>query len=1124
MIPDEAWAFVGVIGTVVVYTVYDSLLTKPPPPPAIEKKKRGRDALSLNVIADLVKSPSVRLHDSAFQILLDRAISDRHFPQILYYCWDDTDADVKQKAISTIQQLSKNEANRSLLVRWGVLKMLAHVLVMPNTETTYRNAVVTLYRLISNKARRKRVAVKLGVLNPLMRFLTSYPTHSNDLKYWSLLLVHQLSLSESLHPILLEKGLIPILGQMTRLTFGNTNMQKYCLHSLVRLVSNLENQEAELQLKKLMDLNMASMIAACLRNEDTELVSWAVFLMQEFVVKEFARSAFCEVKGIVKILLNLLSSTETCIPRVTLRVLKNLSVRNESFQHDILKAGVLKKTVPLIKSTDLETQFWSLALLHDLLLSFEYHEEFFEIKGLDYLIEVSNAANLALSLYISDIFIFLCGSGRNRQAILKSKLVDSVFLFIKSSETDLQYAGALLLLNLVTFSSSMIDTIMARGGLNYLSKFMTSPRADIEVLAAKALASMARKDTSIRQLILFEVVHLLVSKIVNEGVKRNYDEALGVDLESLHIFLLPHSLGFNEPPIFPDLRLHLDELCDVLIDVCLLPFLGDEGEDDEESDGLLSPATKFSELRENLNESLIRRLQEMEDDDDLMAEVGKEADGLDYSTREILAIRALNAISSMYYLEDARANFERHSLARLMIVLMRSRSKILARQSLMSLSICIHLGMSKTHLAEVPQFIDSILKYILFDGHSISSFYGQLLLDSLADYTPGGTKNYNDGYVEVDVPSMTPYLCLSGARSEVRNESWTFESMRANYGVQGSGKYAYEVLLSTDGILQVGWTTLSIVFDPEGGEGVGDNEHSYAFDGQRMKKWHAYAVSENSYGVEWSSGDTITALLDLDEGTISYYRNGEDLGVAFRGISAKETWYPAVSLASAQGCRMSFGSVLDPISDLPTGYSTIPVSKTLPTPVRDPNEDSSITVRQRMEIGTLVDSSQDWSAPAFYFELTLGLRSDAPNPLPLQFGLYDGATRVYIVTPVPNATVPTLAFVLVQTADPTASPIMASLHDVVSSLLSLEGDEEEAELGDGEVGARVVALAEGAKLCEGDTLGAAFMEEGRVGFTLNGEVLGFVFDAVNGEVLPYFRNVPKYVSNYGNSAFKWYPQ
>jgi hypothetical protein len=71
----------------------------------------------------------------------------------------------------------------------------------------------------------------------------------------------------------------------------------------------------------------------------------------------------------------------------------------------------------------------------------------------------------------------------------------------------------------------------------------------------------------------------------------------------------------------------------------------------------------------------------------------------------------------------------------------------------------------------------------------------------------------------------------------VRNDSWTFESVRATKGVSNSGRYGYELELHTDGIIQgtcdfdvvfqiltrtlVGWATASCSFDAERGDGVG---------------------------------------------------------------------------------------------------------------------------------------------------------------------------------------------------------------------------------------------------------------------------------------------------------------
>lgn len=57
-----------------------------------------------------------------------------------------------------------------------------------------------------------------------------------------------------------------------------------------------------------------------------------------------------------------------------------------------------------------------------------------------------------------------------------------------------------------------------------------------------------------------------------------------------------------------------------------------------------------------------------------------------------------------------------------------------------------------------------------------------------------------------------------------------FASIRANTAVF-SGKYYYEVKLLTGGLMQIGWCTLATPFMIE--NGVGDDETSYAYDGNR---------------------------------------------------------------------------------------------------------------------------------------------------------------------------------------------------------------------------------------------------------------------------------------------------
>lgn len=67
---------------------------------------------------------------------------------------------------------------------------------------------------------------------------------------------------------------------------------------------------------------------------------------------------------------------------------------------------------------------------------------------------------------------------------------------------------------------------------------------------------------------------------------------------------------------------------------------------------------------------------------------------------------------------------------------------------------------------------------------------------------------------------------------------------------------------------------------------------------------------QNDFGIGWRCGDIIGAAIDLDHCSISYYLNGDLLGVAFEQIVADE-FYPAISLATDQSCRVTFGGPYD---------------------------------------------------------------------------------------------------------------------------------------------------------------------------------------------------------------------
>uniref|UniRef100_A0A8D0G5H4 B30.2/SPRY domain-containing protein n=1 Tax=Sphenodon punctatus TaxID=8508 RepID=A0A8D0G5H4_SPHPU len=105
--------------------------------------------------------------------------------------------------------------------------------------------------------------------------------------------------------------------------------------------------------------------------------------------------------------------------------------------------------------------------------------------------------------------------------------------------------------------------------------------------------------------------------------------------------------------------------------------------------------------------------------------------------------------------------------------------------------------------------------------------------------------------------------------------------------------------------MQIGWCTLNCRFNQE--EGVGDTPDSYAYDGNRVRKWN---VTTTNYGKSWAAGDIVSCLIDLDEGNIAFCLNGVSLGTAFDNISRGSgmAYFPAISLSFKESVAFNFGS------------------------------------------------------------------------------------------------------------------------------------------------------------------------------------------------------------------------
>ncbi|KAK9717451.1 hypothetical protein K7432_006188 [Basidiobolus ranarum] len=160
----------------------------------------------------------------------------------------------------------------------------------------------------------------------------------------------------------------------------------------------------------------------------------------------------------------------------------------------------------------------------------------------------------------------------------------------------------------------------------------------------------------------------------------------------------------------------------------------------------------------------------------------------------------------------------------------------------------------------------------------------------------------------------TSRLKWSPTGLETRNDSTSFESVRGTMCVT-KGCWYYEVHIITAGIMQIGWATKYSLFRPEEGVGVGDDDHSFAFDGCRKLAWSSgYPISYGK-GDSWSEGDVLGVHLDMEYGVIRFYLNGDDLGIAFEFtghqlahfVHNEGGFYPALSLTSFQHVALNFG-------------------------------------------------------------------------------------------------------------------------------------------------------------------------------------------------------------------------
>ncbi|CAF3525029.1 unnamed protein product [Adineta steineri] len=194
-------------------------------------------------------------------------------------------------------------------------------------------------------------------------------------------------------------------------------------------------------------------------------------------------------------------------------------------------------------------------------------------------------------------------------------------------------------------------------------------------------------------------------------------------------------------------------------------------------------------------------------------------------------------------------------------------------------------------------------------------FYAQWLLDNvfILDYRRPSYESIDHHCINVMLndKDVSEYLKIAPDGLEARSDTVSFESVRCTFQVN-SGVWYYEVLIVTDGVMQIGWAAKQSKFMNHEGYGIGDDQYSIAYDGCRNLIWFG-AKSISHTNPSWKPGDIVGCLIDFDRREVIFSLNGRSLD-PFRKLFSSTTnssntgYFAAASFMSYQHCRFNFGS------------------------------------------------------------------------------------------------------------------------------------------------------------------------------------------------------------------------
>ena len=202
------------------------------------------------------------------------------------------------------------------------------------------------------------------------------------------------------------------------------------------------------------------------------------------------------------------------------------------------------------------------------------------------------------------------------------------------------------------------------------------------------------------------------------------------------------------------------------------------------------------------------------------------------------------------------------------------------------------------------------------------------LIDSPLNYTADSGNNGGNYCTWNPLDTFGPTFANGNLDASYNTTSW--KGYRATIAVT-SGKWYWEVTINT--LSGSNYTNIG-VSKAIGFGGVAINSdfdntaETAGYNSTGAKVSSTYGGG--SYGATFTAGDVIGVALDVDAGTLIFYKNNTSQGTAYSNLTANATWTPAMSMYGNVAVSANFGQ--RPFAYTPpTGYVSL-CTENLPDP------------------------------------------------------------------------------------------------------------------------------------------------------------------------------------------------